>query len=66
MSSSHLFLGLPTLLPAFAVGLRPGFHLAAFFVHFSLPCEAVLMANLHFSFLWVSIQHEMLNVRIFS
>ena len=66
MSSSHLFLGLPARLPVFAVELRPQFPLAAFFVHLSSLCEAILMANLHFNFLSVSIQHEILNVRIFS
>ena len=43
MSSSHLFLGLPACLPVFAVELRPGFPLAAFFVYLSPLCEAILM-----------------------
>ena len=35
---------------------RRGFHLAALFVHLASGCDAILIANLHFIFLWVSIQ----------
>ena len=66
MSSSHLCLGLPALLLVLVVGLSPGFRLAAFFVHLASECDAILIANLHFIFLWISIQHGMLATRILS
>ena len=45
--------------------LRLGFHSAAFFVHLSSLCEAILMASGHFSCLRVAIQQLMLHVRVF-
>ena len=52
MSSSHLFLGLPTALLDLHPRLRPGIHFAA--------------ANLHLIFLCVIVQHGILAVLIFS
>ena len=66
MSSSYLFFGLPTALHALAPMLRPGFHFAAFFVHLVSGCEAILIANIHFIFLCVSIQQGTLAALIFS
>ena len=65
-SSSQHCLGVPTRLLVLVVGLSPGFYLAAFFVHLASECDAILMANLHFILLWVSIQHGMLAARILS
>ena len=42
-----------------------GFHLAAFFVYLFSGSDAILIASLHFIFLFVSIQHEMLADFIF-
>ena len=63
MSSSHLFFGLPTALHALARMLNS--ILLFFFVHLVSRCEAVLIANLHFTFLCVSIQQGTLAAFIF-
>ena len=67
ISSSHLFLGLPTALFALPPMLRSGLHFAAFlFVHLVSWCDAILIANLHFIFLCDSIQQRIMAVLIFS
>ena len=67
MSSSHLFLGLPTALHALAPMLRAWIPSCCFQCpSYSSGRIAILIANLHFIFLCASIQHGMLAVRIFS
>ena len=66
MSSSHLILGLPTLLFVRVVALSLGFNLVAFFVHLSSACDAILTVNFYFGFLCVSIQHGILAARSLS
>ena len=58
-SSFHLFFGLPTLLFILVAEQRFGFHSAGFFEDLSSLCAAILMVSRHFTFLCVSIQHEM-------
>ena len=64
ISSLHFF-GLPTALRAFVPVLSAGFHLAASCVDLFSGSDAILIASLHFIFLCVSIQHEMLAEFIF-
>ena len=59
MSSSHLFLGLPTDQFVSILLSRPGFHLILLLVHLSLGRDAILSGILHFIFLCVSIQQGM-------
>ena len=51
MSSSHLFLGLPTDLLVLYFELISGFHSAALINQFCFYDVAILIANLHFIFL---------------
>ena len=60
ISSSHLFLGLPTTLHVLILALRPGFHSAGFFAHLFSGNDAILIASRHSILLCVSIQHGML------
>ena len=48
ISSSHLFLTLPTGVHVWCLVLRPGFHSAAFFPHRSSGSDAIVIANLQF------------------
>ena len=57
ISSSHLFLGLPSGLFVLMSVLRPGFHSDVFLDHRSSGRDTSLIANLHSIFLCVSIQH---------
>ena len=57
ISSSHLFLGLPTGLFVLMSVVRLGFDSDAFLDHRSSGRGTILIANLHFIFLCVSIQH---------
>ena len=58
ISSSHLFLGLPTNLFVLTLLMRPGFHSAAFLDHRSSAEDAIHIAFLHFIFLCASIQQR--------
>ena len=60
ISSSHLFVGLPTALHVLILVLWPGFHSAAFLAHVSFGSDVILIANRHFILLCVSIQHGIL------
>ena len=66
ISSSLLFFGLPTGLFVWYLVLRPGFHVAAFFLHSSSGGDAILTARRHFILLCDSIQHGILAVFILS
>ena len=57
ISSSHLCLSLTIGVHVWCLVLRSGFHSAAFFPHRSSGSDAILIANLHFILLCVSIQH---------
>ena len=48
--------GLPTDLFVLLLLSKPGFHSIILFVHLSCGRDAILIAILHFSLLWVSIQ----------
>ena len=56
ISSSHLFLGLPTGRFVLMLVSSQGFHSAPFLDHRSSVHDAILIASLHFTFLCVSIQ----------
>ena len=68
-SKTHLpisFFGLPTDLFVWRLVLRPGFHVAAFFVHRSSGSDAILIARCYFILLCVSTQHGILAAFILS
>ena len=66
MSSSHLVLGLPMHLLVLYFELSSGFHSAALINHLSFCDVAILIASLHFIFLWVNLQHLISSISIFS
>ena len=64
ISSSNLFLGLPTALQVLYFMLSSGFHPAAFAAHLSSGHDAILIASLHFILLCALIQRWMFTVFI--